>query len=443
MVIKTNKESGFSLIEVSIALIVISLLMTPIIYAYNIHMETKRSIITAGRTDAISSALVKFYEKNGFYPIPAQPNIAQGVARTVTTPGFGEPATMPIAGWPACTATSAVVCRAANPGTFGVAGTGTPPIPTTDGILIGSVPISALGLQFKAMIDGYGNRLTYAVSQNLTTTANFRDNRGSIRVRNLAGTNSQAHFVIISHGKSRIGAFTLGGARTIACNTATAPIPADSENCNNDGTFRGNEDNSGKSRISEAVNVNFFDDVIAYRNTTALGLWSYIPNTTLDMQTQATGNLKIGCPTTGACEPVAKLDVEGNVRATEVRTTRICDTSESRCVSTWTNTLSLIAPRNDANPIGWFSPDMLTGAPAAPPPVSTYDSAREGFVGSGIRCYSDYALRGIRDYDEFCAGQTASPHFAATTVTNCPSGQFATGITILGANSFRFDCVVP
>lgn len=433
MVPKNCKESGFSLIEVAIALIVISLLMTPLIYAYNIHMETKRSTITTGRVDGISSALLKFYERNGFYPTPAQPNVAQGTA------GFGVPAG---GVWPVCAATSTTVCRTPNTG-FG------PAPAATNGILIGSVPIAALGLPFKLMLDGYGNRLTYAVSENLTTMANFRDDRGAVTVRNNAGTDAQAHFAIVSHGKTRMGSFTLAGIKAIACNTATVPVPADSQNCNNDALFLSNFDGGSKTLVSEGNNTAFFDDKLAFTNTTAYGIWSYIPNSGLDMQSRSIGNIKIGCPAVGACEPVAKLDVEGNVLANEVQTSRICDSDAAGCVSTWSG-IPAVHPRNGAYGLGWFSPDMLTGAPSTAPSAlqaAGTDGNRQGIIGQGIACYSDYALRGINGYDEYCAGPgttsaPTAPHLTATTVNNCPSGQLAKAIIIRGANSFDFDCVV-
>lgn len=435
MVSKNSKESGFSLIEVAIALIVISLLMTPLIYLYNVHMEKKRFTMTAARTDGVRAALLKFYERNGYYPIPATPSIAQG------TPGFGVSATMPGPGWPACLPTSTVVCSAAN------TGFGTLPA-ATNRILIGSVPIAALGLPYKAMLDGYGNRLTYAISQNLTTIANFRDDRGAVRIRKNSGPDAQAHFAIVSHGKTRRGAFTLAGVRGIPCNTVLGPAPADRENCNNDGTFLSNEDGGGKIVINEGNTTSFFDDNVVHMNTTAYGLWSYIPNSALDMQSRITGNIKIGCSATVPCKPLAKLDVEGDVLANEVQTSRICDSDEHRCLSTWGATpAGVIPPRVGPLSLGWFSPTMLTGAPTTPlgpvlPPTS--DSGREGRVGEGIGCYNDYALKGIRGYDEYCAGQgaTSTPRFTATSVTNCPGGQNARGIIITGANSFSFDCVV-
>lgn len=431
MVSKNSKESGFSLIEVSIALIVISLIMTPLIYAYNIHIETTKSVITSARADGIRSALLKFFEKNGFYPTPAHPNVAQG------TPGFGVPSLIG-GGWPACTApptVPTVVCRTANTG-FGAAPA------ATNGILIGSVPIAALGLPYKLMLDGYGNRLTYAVSENLTTTANFADDRGAVRILDQAGTPSQAHFAVISHGKTGMGAFTLAGRQSAACNTLTPPVPADSQNCNNDGIFLSNQTGGVEVRISEGNNANFFDDDIAFINTTSFGIWSYIPNSALNMQSRNLGNIKIGCAPGVDCRPLAKLDVEGNVQATEVQTSRICNTNSWWCVSAPT---SVNTPfRQDGYANGWFSPDMVTGSPASAPSapaVPPADDSREGVSGSGIGCYSNYGLRGIRGFDEYCAGRSSSPHFTASTNgVNCSVGQFVIGISITGTNSFNLIC---
>jgi hypothetical protein len=452
-----NSESGFSLIEVAIGLLVLSLLMTPILYAYNIQLEIKRKAVTEGSVDMVRAAVLKFYEREGFYPNPATPNIGIGTAN------FGAPAVMPVGGWPACTATSTVVCRAANSGTFGVSGTGTPPTPATDGVIIGSVPVAALGLPHKMMLDGYGNRLTYAVSQNLTIELSFLDSRGALKIRDNAAATTQAHFIVISHGKTGMGAFTLGGGRGLACNTSTAPVPIDHENCDNDDVFSSNYI-GGSTRLQEAVGTTFFDDSVKFINTTAYGIWSYIPNTSLNMQAKNEGNVRIGCPATGECKPTSKLDVDGNVRATELQTSRFCTSGNSQCITSVNAAqTALEAPSADSavssTSRNWFSPRVLTAAPdnVTAAMTTTFDSDRSGYRGSGIRCYGEtgtgfeaYALKGINAYDEVCAGNGSStmngtPVIPSTSVTiaGCGPNLFARELEIVAVNEFRFICVPP
>ena len=89
---KRCSESGFSLIEVSIALMVIALLMLPIIRTYTLYIESKKLAITTGVTSISRAAVLKYFEKYGVYPTPANPSIAQGAA------GFGAMTAGP---WPA------------------------------------------------------------------------------------------------------------------------------------------------------------------------------------------------------------------------------------------------------------------------------------------------------------------------------------------------------
>jgi hypothetical protein len=140
------------------------------------------------------------------------------------------------------------------------------------------------------------------------------------------------------------------------------------------------------------------------------------------------------------------------VLANEIQTSRICDTDEGRCISAWSGWgLPAVHPRTEPSyGLGWFSPSMLTGAPAAAPSALQApgaDGNRQGIIGQGIACYRDYGLSGINGYDEHCAGPgtataPTSPYFTSTAVTNCPPGESAKAIRITGPNSFDFDCVI-
>jgi len=67
---------------------------------------------------------------------------------------------------------------------------------------------------------------------NLSTT-------GAIQVIEPSGvTGDNIPFVILSHGKNKLGATNIEGVVVTACNTSSTAAIGDSENCDNDATFR-------------------------------------------------------------------------------------------------------------------------------------------------------------------------------------------------------------
>lgn len=448
---RSDSAAGFSLIEVAIGLMVIGLLMGPIIHTYNLYIKSRQISQSQAVVDVVNSALLKYYEKFGFYPAPAHPNLAE------TAANFGSPATAG-AGWPACTAASTVVCETTT-GTFGGAA-----------VLIGDVPFAELGIPFKSTLDGYGSKLTYAVTRSLTQNspplAPFDDNAGAIEILNTAGVSiydtppdNRAHFIVVSHGEDANGAFTLSGVRRSACGATTG---IDAENCDNDGVFVNYYDTvAGKKVRAYADNANHFDDFTAEVNTTAYGLWSYIPNSGMRIQATNLGNIYIGTCADVPCIPKSKIDVNGSIKAQEVKTSRICNVDDNNCITTHSTTLSpRYSPDTTApvDEVGWFSPEMLTGAPEDEEDVTAHaasgnsaDATTEGYVGAGIRCYDNKGLRGIRNFDEVCGytgsvgSPTSTPYLPdSLTVIGapCPSGEYAYKVTIntTSANSLTIAC---
>src|SRR5690606_18273347 len=56
----------------------------------------------------------------------------------------------------------------------------TPGMRAGSSILLGTVPYAALGLSIKDAHDGWGNKITYAVTEVLTQTSTFNDQLGTI-----------------------------------------------------------------------------------------------------------------------------------------------------------------------------------------------------------------------------------------------------------------------
>lgn len=428
-------EFGFSLIEVAIGLIILGLIIGPLIQTYNTFIQSRQVTISDGITRVVQSSLIKYVEKHGHYPKPANPGIAQGSA------GFGAEDTTTPGGWPNCSATSTTVCQTTT-NTYGGAV-----------VLIGDVPFATLGLPFKSILDGYNKKLTYAVTLDLTSSSTFDDTKGGIEVLGSTGlsiydgTTQRSHFVVVSHGENSDGAFNLGGIRGKACGTASTG--KEFENCNNDGVFVNNYTQQldgltvNTSIRNYANGANYFDDFVSTSNTATTGIWSYILNASGEIKSNNTGNVYVGKCDTFPCIPKSHIDVNGDVKATSLYTNRICNKDSSNCISTSSSTTPRASPSTD----GWFSPQMLTGAPSSP--ATTEDTDTGGHIGGGIRCYDYKALKGIKNYDEICTsnkdtGDSVSPYFSgAITVSNsCTSGQYANKITISGS-TITLTCTTP
>jgi prepilin-type N-terminal cleavage/methylation domain-containing protein len=436
MVPKNCKESGFSLIEVAIALLVISILMLPMIYMWNQYLVMRKVTDTKVAIGRVESALIKYYAKNNRYPLPEDPNVAIG-----SVAAGKESSTIPVA----CTIDPATICTTAvNAYTVIDAGASA---------YIGTVPYAALGIPFKSAIDGYGNKLTYAVTQKLTVTATFDENIGGIEVYNDAGVSvydiaPRSLFFVASHGENAEGARGLSGALVRPCGVAL-----DNENCDGDALFRNNYSSThGKNVIQ-----NNFDDYSATSNRTSLGRWLSIAGTT-EIRSGNSGNVLINGGNSGiASSKLTVIDNGGSsavaaVTVTgKIKTRIICKYWEDNCKDPQDMDINYIP--GVALP-GTQSADQLVGAPPEGVgigmledgvdlnPANTWDSTTYGHKGAGIRCTGGRGLKGIKHIngahmgilsgtDETCYDHTQIS-VAPARITNsgsCPLNEFPTGIT--------------
>jgi len=117
---------------------------------------------------------------------------------------------------------------------------------TPDRVIIGAVPFRALNIPSEATFDGWGRRLTYAVTRDLTRNVTprpipdpsapifgeiaFVDPNGGSRIT----PNGTGAYALISHGENGLGAYSAsGGAVGLTCTGNTHEV----ENCNDDATF--------------------------------------------------------------------------------------------------------------------------------------------------------------------------------------------------------------
>lgn len=469
-------ERGFSLIEVCILIIIISLILTPTVYILNIYYKKFNQAVTQHAVDTATSALTKYALKYGRYPVPADPSLAAGAEK------FGRPAESPPLGWPDCQSDPPpdpkVICQTTR-GTYP-----RPAAPLVDGppVLIGVLPFAEIGVPITSVLDEKGNLLRYAVTLSLTSATDFDERNGAIEVldqgdaagqnprsiyfSNSAGIDSntrpRAHFVVVSSGADMRGAFATNG--TIPNDCGDVDDSADYTNCDRDGVFRDNSlRDVGRKEYFYALGPGHFDDYVGAVNATSSGLWSTTPvvgGENMGIIDRLGGNIAIGnCGGRSPCVPVSKLDVYGAVRATDaVKAYRFMGRGPDTPNSSWfaTDDARTVQPMatstGDGACVGTACPadvNVEWGATNIPPflmpetiagippeedtePYFIDDTAgmHGPFIrGNGILCPNNTAMVGIFDNDEACDSTVS---FNMTTFS-CPNaGTYAKGINADG-----------
>lgn len=332
-------NNGFTLLELSMVILISGILLVPLLRLYTTYIIHKKLADTKENISEVASAMAVFSVDN--YPCPSDRALPFG------DPNYGVDvctiAGFTLAGVPDCDTTGAEqgICKA--PGARDtlddadtVAGNG------NEFVLIGGVPIVSggnlvPGVNRNNILDAWDNQLTYAVSYTSAISGDSftRYKNGVIDVRDefgnvTAGTNRDAHFIVISHGPDGLGSFNVGGIRR-DCTIANA----DGESCDGDSTFI--------QGLAQYEGTRRYDDLSYVETDQSAGLWRGLPDSAANpsnhMQTIPMGSVGVGLnpgvlPGIGAPGGVAvMLDVNGTVRAETVRTQEICLPDGSNCIN--------------------------------------------------------------------------------------------------------------
>jgi prepilin-type N-terminal cleavage/methylation domain-containing protein len=232
-----NTQRGFSLLELSISLMIIALVISSGLNLTTANVLRTQAEGTLDKLDDIKTALRVYLREYNRLPCPASITLAP------TNALYGR---------------SATDCADATP----PAGLTRVEYPAASGrfVRIGGVPFYTLGLPARYGIDEYNNRIVYAVMESAITSLTIATT-GNIRVLDNAGTviTSDVVLVLVSPGATHHGGYTgKTGALFSACNTTNK----DGENCDNDGIFTDGVFNDS------SVAASFFDDIIH---------WSRVP----------------------------------------------------------------------------------------------------------------------------------------------------------------------
>jgi prepilin-type N-terminal cleavage/methylation domain-containing protein len=242
-----RKSNGFSLIELSLVLVILTALLAGGIALTIALIDRAAYETTKERMDAIQKALHDYVLAFGVLPCPADITAAPDSAAYGV--GTGTSAS--------CTPS----CSAAN---F-----------TSGETVAGMVPVKTLRLMDKYAVDGWGSRILYAVDRRLTTgggLAQYEDYPaiGSITVRDDAGGDRTTHavYVLASHGSNKHGGFPITGG---SLRRPSGSTNADElENCDCDATGTSTAFNATfvqRFPVSDpAQTSDRFDDIVRYGN---------------------------------------------------------------------------------------------------------------------------------------------------------------------------------
>lgn len=248
MVRLLHQKQGFSLVEMSIVLAIISVILAGILPYIVESRKTQDSDETMKRIEAVEEALLVFYAANGSQmPCPADATLA------VNSANFGVEADVD----GTCTG-GAIEANFEDVG---------------NGVVGGGIPTKTLNLPDEYAFDGWGRRLSYHV----TTAATNATTTGTIIVQDHAAANrtTEGFYVVMSHGPTGHGGYSVSGARYSANITNASEL----ENCDCDATAAAtaydNEFVMGMEFPSSNPAV-LFDDIVRYRTESQVQQSAYV-----------------------------------------------------------------------------------------------------------------------------------------------------------------------
>ncbi len=221
-IFRKDGSAGMSIFQVAFVVSLAGIFASIAIQIYKTSLLFQSEQITLERLSKIELAMNVYIQRNGFAPCAA--SRTQGI----DSAGYGL---------------SIPDCTVAAAGTQSVSGAG--------GMArLGAVPTRTLNLPDDHMYDGWGNQLTFAISENLAINpATYSANDGSIIVQTHDGgvLEGNAMYAVVSHGPDTAGAFNRLGIVDLACD----PSVNDGENCNNDSIFRTSFNLVGNDEVSQ------------------------------------------------------------------------------------------------------------------------------------------------------------------------------------------------
>ncbi len=251
---KIGSQQGFTLVELSISVLIISLLIAGIVTIENQRIRVAQRDELDDKLARIGEALYNYRLLNNKLPCPGDSSLAR------TDANFGLQAD----GAAGDCSVGATISSNINSSDGGIS------------VFGGSVPVRTLGLPDGIAFDPWGNQFTYYVDKEANNSTNFTGINGTagvtdsnlLNVQDESGaTLSEDVFaVVLSHGANGHGAFNVAGNRLSAGITNAA----EQENCMCDDAAAAAADTNRLIRIQRTLPTSAtdsktnFDDIGRY-----------------------------------------------------------------------------------------------------------------------------------------------------------------------------------
>ncbi len=257
---KPNKKA-FSLIELSIVILIISILVSGSIGISKTAINNSKNKITKERMDVVYKAITSFVANNRRLPCPARLDLSKGTA------GYGNETTTP----GTCT------------GSYLSSNTGSNT--NIANLVYGAIPSTALGLSPDMAEDGFGTKFSYVVDKRFTLTSASTSSTNGFEVVKAMPQNTgttptiikvqasgtdimiNALFVLISHGSNKYNGFNASG-------TSQNPANLNIVDENTNGC------NGGGACSTTATSDLFTGSFVVYSNSSAFDDWVLFKNKT-------------------------------------------------------------------------------------------------------------------------------------------------------------------
>lgn len=263
MFVKKKSKRGFSLIELSIVILIISILAAGAISVSGSFLVSAKNKQTKDKMEAIYKAIGNYVAKNYHLPCPAP------LTDTKSDSGYGNKSGGAVA------TNTAVACG--DTGVYSSSDVST--------ISYGMVPVNTLGLSDDMAQDGFGSRFSYVVVDKLASP-NYNDTSGGetsfgfsyydesasdmIQIVQATSGNTIENiaFAVISHGANKLGSYN---STSTTQNSTTGIGTEESYNVlsnivSNTADYGQNPSYTGRVSFTSLDSDEDFDDTMIYKS---------------------------------------------------------------------------------------------------------------------------------------------------------------------------------
>lgn len=417
---KEGRQGGFSLLEMSIVIMMMGMMIALAAQYYTIYLRQTKDDVSFENIQYIKSAIAEFYTDRGRYPCPTDPSLPQ------SDPNYGIEmcpgrnvggVAVPNIAVGACWGQ---LCRVESERSIDLNGDG---VDDPQTVLVGAFPIKNMmrdmiadpsdtnpsnGIDMMPVdidfpgtqtLDAWRNKFVYAVTESMTDATTYNNNLGAVTIidefdNSLVDPDDSAHYAVVSLGENGRGAYNaLGNLVGQSCDPATVPASYDPmnpgivsqnsieyENCNADSVFV-------SALKNEEQGDGYNDDMVAFETWFANDLWAPSPVNPIHVYNVNIGNVGVGTD-----NPVQRLDVSGDIQASEALATEFCNVSTGA---------------------GCFDPRVIAGEIAG---------------GDGMGCGPGEVMRGIENGAAICIEWFPDTTFSAASCPPGPPKQYLVGI---------------